>query len=149
YLIATGVTEQVLLPVGQGGGVGGQVKVNPRVHLLHATPDAPTIDVLVNDITIADDLEFAELSQPLTLAPGAATLQIVSSDNEVLVDTLTTEGLEPGQSYLVIIGGRVTPEGHEPDLPASSFPASVPPGSLAIVHALPAAPALHPAHAHD
>jgi hypothetical protein len=64
-----------LLVVGPQGVVAF-VKQNPFVHVLHASPDAPAVDVFIGEEEIVDDLSFGELSEALQAPPGTYTFDV-------------------------------------------------------------------------
>ena len=64
-----------------------------RVRLLHAVPDAPAVDVLVEDEPLFEDVQFGESSGYATVAADEYELDVVAEDEAVA--TVEVE-FEPG-----------------------------------------------------
>jgi hypothetical protein len=94
----------------------------PRVRLLHASPDAPSVDVSVvedgslSPPAIAQDLDFAE-TPPDEGAPvpaGAQTLGIAPSGEVVPVATFDVEVSEAARLFAIVAGALAPVEGEQP-----------------------------------
>lgn len=80
-LVATGLLGSLprerdgfaLLAVGPNGSVGF-IKQDPTVYALHASPDAPAIDIFAGAAELADNLSFGQLSRPIQVSPGSYAL---------------------------------------------------------------------------
>lgn len=114
FLIATGKLSELprdeegfgLLAVGPSGTIGF-IKQDPSLFVLHASPDAPAVDVKVGgtDIELVGDVSFGELSPVIQVAPAMYSLDVVVSQGGSLVSTVETPALMAGERYLVIASG--------------------------------------------
>jgi hypothetical protein len=95
------------------------IRQNPLLYTLHASPDAPAVDLFIGDIEIADDLTFGNLSPPLRLRPNPEdpykldVFPHTPGSNRPAgnpLATLPVERLEAGNFYLNILTGFLTPE---------------------------------------
>ena len=113
-LIATGLLGELprddmgfgLLAVGPSGTVG-LIRQNPTVFVLHASPDAPAVDVFVGgtDTELVGDLSFSNLSPAVQVPPAAYSLDVKVSSSGALAGTVTTPELMAGERYLAIASG--------------------------------------------
>jgi hypothetical protein len=153
FVIATGLVGELpraadgfgLLAVGPAGTIG-LIRQDPTVFVLHASPDAPEVDVNLGGTatTLVNDLAFGELSAPLQVAPGAYTLDVRVAAGGAFVAAYTTPSLAAGERYLAIASGYAAD-------PARAFTV-VPFGEtfgeavgarVRVVHASPDAPAVN------
>jgi hypothetical protein len=113
FVIATGVLGGdpqdngfSLLAIGADGPVGF-VRQDARatVHALHGSPDAPPVDIDATGVEVVSGLAFGELSQPLSLWPGAHDLEFRAAGETAVAAGATTPYLEPGTTYLAIATG--------------------------------------------
>jgi hypothetical protein len=113
-LIATGLLGELprddmgfgLLAVGPSGTVG-LIRQNPTVFVLHASPDAPAVDVFVGgtDTELVGDLSFSNLSPAVQVPPAAYSLDVKVSSSGALAGTVMTPELMAGERYLAIASG--------------------------------------------
>ncbi len=128
--IATGLVGRLprenegfaVLLVGPDGTLG-LVKQNPIVYSLHAGPDAPEVDLCVGSTTIANHLEFGMLAGT-QVPPGSYEVTAYAAPSgcvgtPALTDQL--DGLEAGESYLVVATGELAPAAGEPPLQLQSY----------------------------
>lgn len=128
--IATGLVGRLprenagfgILLVGPDGTLG-LVKQNPMIYALHAGPDAPEVDLCVGSLTIANHIEFGSL-MGTQVPPGSYDVQAYASPSgcvgtPALTDAL--DGLQAGESYLVIATGELAPAPGEPPLQLQSY----------------------------
>ena len=124
YLVATGVgaLDELRGPALIVSGDAGTVEFieqDPRVYLLHASPDAPALDVFAGDEEVADDLAFGELSGPIPLAPGSVELDFFVHEAGAArpagapAAAAVTGELSAGDTYLLVATGFVG-EGRSP-----------------------------------
>jgi hypothetical protein len=114
FVIATGLVGELprdadgfgLLAVGPTGTIG-LIRQNPSVFVLHASPDAPAVNLnLAGTATkLVENLAFGALSAPLQVAPGTVSLDVLVSAGGALVATYTTPALQAGERYLAIASG--------------------------------------------
>jgi hypothetical protein len=149
FLIATGLLAEKadaelgfgLLAVGPDGTIG-LVRQDPVVYVLHASPDAPPVDVFVggSDAELVDNLSFGNISPPVQVPPAAYTLDVREWDNGGTAATVTTPALVAGERYLAVASGFVgdtpsfalLPYGEDFGAPGTSL--------VRVVHASPDAP---------
>jgi uncharacterized protein DUF4397 len=151
-LIATGLLGEQpgddmgfgLLAVGPDGTIG-LIRQNPTVYVMHASPDAPAVDVFVGgtNIELVDMLSFGALSAPVQVPPASYELDIKVAESGAPAATVMTPELMAGGQYLAVASGFVS--GGTPEfalLPfANSFDKSASP-LVRVVHASPDAPSV-------
>jgi len=149
-LIATGLLSEDpademgfgLLAVGPDGTVG-LIRQNPVVFVMHASPDAPAVDVFVGgtDTELVDNLSFGDLSSAVQVPPASYGLDIKVASSGDLAATVQTPELAAGARYLAVASGFVG--GDSPGftlLPyADEFGDSMS-SSVRVIHASPDAP---------
>lgn len=137
-LFAVGTTDPV---------TPGFIRQNPTVYALHASPDAPSVDILVGgtQTELATDLAFAGISDPIQVPPAAYTLDFRVHGTQTIAATVTTPSLAAGERYLAVATGFVARTGAEPfQLEAfrDGFDLSLTTPLLRVVHSSPDAPAV-------
>jgi len=152
FVIATGLLAGdpaddgfSLLAVGPAGAIGFiRQDAKPTVYALHASPDAPAVDIDANGAEVIADLAFAELSGGLMVWPGAYELDFRAAGSPTVAASAMTPYLEPGTAYLAIATGCL--RGGTPAfqlLPvADGFVGGATDAIVRIVHASPDAPAV-------
>jgi hypothetical protein len=155
FVIATGLLSQpprdddgfALLAVGPEGAIG-LIKQNPVVYALHASPDAPAVDIAVGGTStiLVSNLAFGDLSDPVQVAPAAYTLDFRATGTSNVAASLTTPSLAAGERYLAIATGFLSPESGEPSFQlfplADGFDRELATPLLRVAHASPDAPAV-------
>lgn len=157
FLVATGLLSEssrgdagfALLAANRDATIGF-VRQNPEVYVLHASPDAPAVDVFLGDTELADGLGFGGLSQTLQLPPGRYTLDVFPHEAGAWrpatapLSSEQTEDLEPGRRYLVTAAGFLAPRPDTRGLTlltvAEAFPSDAGHARLRLVHASPDSP---------
>ena len=135
-----------LLVVGPDGTITF-VEQNPTLYALHASPDAPAVDLRLAGVNAAvNDLSFGELV-PIQVPPGDYALSILAagSTNTTPVATANIQGLEAGERYLAIAAGMLTPAANEAPFTVLQFREQFELDAnprLRLVHASPDAPAI-------
>lgn len=124
FVIATGLVGKLpressgfqLLAVGPAGAIGF-VKQDPVVYALHASPDAPDVDLFVGANEIADNLGFGRISKPIQVPPGEYTIDFFGTTAGSTrpagapAASKKTPKLEPGQRYLAAATGFLARSG--------------------------------------
>jgi hypothetical protein len=93
-------------------GCGGPEPVGPRsgetarVRLASASPDAGTLDLLVNGRTVAQAVGRTEVSPAAVLESGPATGEVRATGSAAALASLPL-ALEAGKSYTVLVAGPV------------------------------------------
>lgn len=79
-----------------------------HLRVVHASPDAPPVDVMVDDETVLSDVPFGAVSDYLTLDPGTYNVTITAADDP---DTVVFEGevsLEAGTATTLAASGEIS-----------------------------------------
>lgn len=97
-----------------------------RFEVLHASPDAPPVDLYVGSIPLQSGLAYTQFSRRYVIAPGTYQIRVFQQGADPNGTPLLTipVGLEPNQRYLIVIANRVqTLEGvvyQEPPAPSAA-----------------------------
>jgi hypothetical protein len=75
-----------------------------RLRLASASPDAGTLDLLVNGRTVAQAVGRTEVSPAAILEPGSATGEVRATGTSAALASLSL-ALEAGKSYTVLVAG--------------------------------------------
>ncbi|SEO97518.1 Tat (twin-arginine translocation) pathway signal sequence [Halogranum amylolyticum] len=90
-----------------------------QVRLVHASPDAPAVDVTVKgaDLTLFDDVEFGEHSDYVEVPAGDYTLEVRGATEKDDGDVVATFDVtvEAGMSYTAFATGYLTPDDEPED----------------------------------
>ncbi|UPW00109.1 DUF4397 domain-containing protein [Halorussus gelatinilyticus] len=94
---------------------------NATVRLIHASPDAPAVDVTVagTDTVLYDNVSFGNASEYVSVPAGDYGLQIrpATADNDGEVVTTVNVSLESGAAYTAIASGYLSPDDEPADAP--------------------------------
>jgi hypothetical protein len=141
--------------------VGPRSGETARLRLASASPDAGTLDLLVNGRTIAQAVGRTEVSPAAVLEPGPATGEVRATGTSAALASLPL-ALEAGKSHTVLVAGPMhaltamvsvdtgsagTPPPPPPPVDSGNPPSPPPPVDVArfrIMHAAPHAPPLDP-----
>lgn len=129
-VIATGLLGKLpretdgfsLLVVGSQGSLGF-IQQNPVVYALHASPDAPEVDLCAGDVALASHLEFGGLART-QVPPGSYDIDFFAAPSNCAGTPVTSDvtgELEAGERYLAIATGELQPEAGEPPLQLVAF----------------------------
>jgi hypothetical protein len=80
---------------------------NTRIEVIHASPDAPAVNILANGNPIIEDLQFPESSGFLEVPSGSYDIQVAVAESGAIALDLPGTALEAGQVYQVIAVGLV------------------------------------------
>lgn len=135
-----------LLAVGPSGVIG-RIPQNPTVFALHASPDAPTVDIreASGDALLIGDLAYGELGQ-VQVPPGSYTLDVYGAGAEpgAPAASAATPTLAAGERYLAIASGFLSPIGDEEPFQllavADEFALEASGARVRAIHASPDAP---------
>lgn len=118
YVIATGLlsdapredTGFALLAV-LADGTTAWIKQNPFVYALHASPDAPAVDIYAGDAELVDNAAFGDMAR-IQVPPGSYTLEFFAGTagatpkpTDPAAASADTPDLEAGGTYLAVAGG--------------------------------------------
>ena len=82
-----------------------------KVRFVHASPDAPTVDITLTDgTTLFNDIEFKEVGSYIEAAAGTLDLEVRDATGTVVVLTLEDVTLEAGGVYTVYAVGLLAGE---------------------------------------
>lgn len=92
---------------------------NARVRVVHASPDAPAVDVTANDgaVTLFDGVEFGESGDYVEVPAGEYDVEVrpETEDDDGPVVFETTLPVEAGNVYTVFAVGYLTPDDESTD----------------------------------
>src|SRR5215203_117467 len=84
-------------------------ETDASVRFVHASPDAPAVDVIVDGAVVAADLAFGEATDFLAVSPDEHQVQIVPSGSDAASAVIdTTFDPEGGSNYIVAASGLLT-----------------------------------------
>jgi hypothetical protein len=150
FVIATGLLSQLpretggfsLFAVGPTGSIGF-IKQNPVVFALHASPDAPAVDIYAGAAELIDNLAFGQLSGAVQVPPGSYALDFKATGQSATAATLNTPPLAAGERYLAIASGFLSAQPSFRLLPyGDAFGNAGAQARVRVVHASPDAPAV-------
>jgi hypothetical protein len=113
-----------------------------RLRVVHASPDAPSVDVWVNGSVAISDLAFSEATDYVMLAPGEYQIQVTATGGaaaDAVIDATVT--LEAGTDYTVAAVGQLASIEPLVLIDDNSAPAAGK-AHLRVVHTSPDAPAV-------
>lgn len=113
-----------------------------RIRVVHASPDAPAVDIWVNGAVAISDLAFKEATDYVPLAPGEYRIQVTPAGGaaaDAVIDATVT--LEASTDYTVAAIGEVANIEPLVMVDNNSAPAAGK-AHIRVVHASPDAPAV-------
>lgn len=88
--------------------IDGLAADQARVRVIHASPDAPAVDIAVADgPVLIEGLEFPDASDALDVAAGSYDLQVLASGTDVVALDLPGVGFAAGMVYDVFAVGSL------------------------------------------
>lgn len=90
----------------------GRIIQDPLVFALHASPDAPAVDLFTPDtVLLAADLSFGQLSDPIRVAAGPQTIDFwpAGIEHGAAPAATASTNLAPGTDYLLVATGFLAP----------------------------------------
>jgi hypothetical protein len=126
---------------------GGMASREPaRLRAVHASPNAPNVDVYADGTAVLEDVPFGAVSRYLEVPAGERTLRVTPAGD---ADTTVFEGavpVETGTDYTVVAAGEVGDDADRPFEPLVLADDNSDPGEdaarIRAVHASPDAPAV-------
>jgi hypothetical protein len=85
-------------------GLASAQATNARIRVVHASPDAPAVDITVNGAKVLENLPFREYSEYLSVPAGAYTFGINVTGTTTTVATLPAT-LAAGRDYTAVAVG--------------------------------------------
>ena len=86
---------------------------NARLRVVHASPDAPEVDISVDGLGVVATLDFKETSPYLTVPAGDYTVRVLLAGTSTQVFEVPSLGLDAGTVYSAIAAGFVNGAGAE------------------------------------
>lgn len=131
FVIATGLLEDLprqqsgfsLLVVGPQGSIGF-IRQNPRLYALHASPDAPAVDICTDSMPLIENISFGDLGS-VQVPPGNYTLDFFAAPSgcqAMPVYSQATGQLDAGSQILGIATGEIAPEPGDPSFRLETYP---------------------------
>ncbi len=111
-----------LLAVGAAGEIG-IIRQNPFVYALHASPDAPAVDICAGSSALSENVEYGQLSAAIQVPPANYDLNFhgydasvdACSNDPANASPFATGDLAAGGIYLAIAAGELSPEKTDAD----------------------------------
>ncbi|MFW5950138.1 MAG: DUF4397 domain-containing protein, partial [archaeon] len=96
-----------------GDDDSGEIDTQQTTYLrvMHASPDAPAVDVYIDNESALTNVSFGDLSEYQTLAAGEHNVTVTAADDE---DSVVFEGpliLEPRMAQTLAVTGELTEDG--------------------------------------
>lgn len=109
------------------------------IRILHASPDAPAVDIYANDMLIAQNLSYKSFTEYLSVVPGNYNIRVFPSGNTTTPVINTNLNIPANSIFTVAASGMLSNIGL---FPISEPITAIPPGKLFIrfVHLSPDAP---------
>lgn len=145
-LVLTAVPGSAFNPVSlialTGGGSAELTTVGTAAGLrvIHASPDAPNVDVIANDaLTLVSDLPFPAATGFLSVAPDTYNVKVADTSNTsaVVIDADLT--LDAGIWYDVLAVGTINPLTIEPVVATDDYRRIATAAKVRLIHASPTA----------
>jgi hypothetical protein len=112
---------------------------NARVRVVHLSPDAPAVDILVDNVVASRSLEYTGFIGPVALPAGERNLKVNAAGTSTTVIDVTPK-LEAGKRYTALAVGKLADI--EPLLLSDTTFAFKSAGLLRLLHGAPSAPAV-------
>jgi hypothetical protein len=126
--------------MGNGSGMGAMTADNASLRIAHMSPDAPAVDVYLDNESVVSGAEFSEVTDYVETTPVNHTVTITAADNRSAVVFNGTVPFDAG-AYTVTATGEVGPNASQPFAPLVLDDNTAPPGENAskvrLVHAVP------------
>jgi hypothetical protein len=114
------------------GSEMGQMASNASVRIAHMSPDAPAVDVYVDNETVVSGAEFGAITEYTTLATGEHVVTITAADNRSAVVFNDTVGLDAA-AYTVAATGEISENATQPFAPLILQDSTSPPMNSSVV----------------
>jgi len=96
---------------GDGNGDGGNVA---SLKGFHASPDAPNVDVYVNDVLVLEDVAFGEVSDYLVLLSGEYDVAVVPTGEDTDAAVIDQSVDVPAGAATAVVVGEAAEDGDQP-----------------------------------
>lgn len=116
------------------------------LRVVHASPNAPPVDVYVDDSVVLEDVPFGAVSDYLSLTAGTYGVEVTAAGDPETVVFSGDVGVEADTDYTVVATGEIGEMADEPFAPLVLTDDNSDPGAetarVRLVHASPDAPAV-------
>lgn len=143
--VLRGIGATTIAIAGLGAGTGA-VAATPgnetTLRVVHAVPDAPAVDVYLDDARVLSGVPFRTVSDFLPVDPGTYTVTITPADTP---DTVVFEGdvtIEDDVDYTVTALGRLADDSFAPLVSVDDRHPNPDLARVRVLHAAPDAPAV-------
>ncbi|MEM8532957.1 MAG: DUF4397 domain-containing protein, partial [Chloroflexota bacterium] len=107
-LVALMIAGLVLAPLSTSAQMGDG---ESKVRVVHASPDAPAVDVYVDEEEVLSDVEFFTASEYLTVPAGDRLVQVTAADQPLETAVISAElSLDSDVAYTVAATGTLLDE---------------------------------------
>ncbi len=87
-------------------GAQDPTETDANVRILHASPDAPAVDVIIDGAVVATNLNFGDVTDFISVSPDEHQIQVVPSGSDAASAVIDTQfDPEGGQGYIVAAAG--------------------------------------------
>ncbi|HEU5041627.1 MAG TPA: DUF4397 domain-containing protein [Gemmatimonadales bacterium] len=112
-------------------------ETSARVRIVHLSPDAPEVDVLVDDVAVATDVPYRSFSDYLEVEAGSRNVQIrLSQDGSVVLEDDVV--VADGEDYTLLVG-NVAADLTLDDLTDDNSPPAAGTARVRLIHGAPSA----------
>src|SRR5680860_987158 len=103
-LLATMLVVSAIAPGQVAFAQDGEAEADGSVRFIHASPDAPAVDILLDGAPVAQALELGDVTEFAAVSPGGHSIQVVPAGEEANA-SLADETLDAGsdQAYTVAV----------------------------------------------
>ncbi len=87
-------------------GAQDPTETDANIRIVHASPDAPAVDVIIDGAVVASDLNFGEVTDFMSISPDSHQIQVVPAGSDAASAVIDTEfDPEGGQGYIIAAAG--------------------------------------------
>jgi len=129
-------------PFGLLPAVGGPRPDTARVRGVHASPDAPNVDVFVDDEKVFSTVHFGDVTDYRSLGAGSYSVAVTAAGDPDTVAFEAEVTLEAGTDYTVAAIGELSRDTIRPGVLIDDADLDADQAGVRVVHASPDAPAV-------
>jgi len=90
----------------QVAGAQDPTETDANVRIVHASPDAPAVDVIIDGAVVASDLSFGEVTDFMSVSPSSHQIQVVPAGSDAASAVIDTEfDPDSGKGYIIAAAG--------------------------------------------
>ncbi len=92
--------------VPQMAGAQDPTETDANIRIVHASPDAPAVDVIIDGAVVAANLKFGEATDFMSVSPNKHQIQVVPAGADAASAVIDTEfDPDSGQGYIIAAAG--------------------------------------------